>query len=134
MTYDDNLDRALESTPDLEGSSGRLSLPDPDLRQEGSATVYENFPSTLDTLDREGDHVMKHLQNELGTSAGIDDRGRLRLTGEFRTDRVRAAMEAYVDAYVRCPECGLPDTRIETEHGVEILRCTACGARSPTGE
>lgn len=133
MEYQEGLDRALETTPDIEEATDRLSIPDPELRTEGSVTVYENFPSTADTLDRNAGHVMQHLQNELGTSAHIDDRGRLRLTGEFRTERVDDAMTAYVDGYVRCPECGLPDTRIETERGAEILRCTACGARSPTG-
>ena len=133
MGYEDHLDRALETTPDIEATSDRLSLPDPEVRQEGTATVYENFQATLDVLDRDSDHVMKHLQDELGTSAHIDERGRLRLTGEFRADRIRDAMDEYVEGYVRCPECGLPDTRIETEHGAEILRCTACGARSSTG-
>ncbi len=133
MEYDDGLDRALESTPDTEESSTRFSLPDPDIRQEGSAMIYENFRTTVEALDREGTHVMRHLQTELGTSATIDERGRLRLTGAFRAERVRDAMEEYVEGYVLCPECGLPDTRIETERGVEILRCTACGARSPTG-
>jgi translation initiation factor 2 subunit 2 len=133
MDYEEQLDRAIEETPDIEGTSSRFSLPDPEIRQEGSATVYENFQSTLNTLDREADHVMKYLQNELGTSANIDDRGRLRLKGEFRQERVREAMEEYVDAYVLCSECGLPDTRIEKENGAEILRCEACGARSATG-
>jgi len=133
MEYQEGLDRALETTPDIEEATDRLSVPDPELRTEGSVTIYENFPPTVDALDRDADHVMQHLQNELGTSAHIDERGRLRLTGEFRTERVDDAMAAYVDGYVRCPECGLPDTRIETERGAEILRCTACGARSPTG-
>jgi translation initiation factor 2 subunit 2 len=133
MEYEEGLDRALETTPDIEEAADRLSLPDPEVRQEGAATIYENFQATLDVLNRAGEHVMKHLQSELGTSAHIDERGRLRLTGAFRADRVREAMEAYVERYVRCPECGLPDTRIETERGAEILRCTACGARSPTG-
>ncbi|WP_178917276.1 translation initiation factor IF-2 subunit beta [Natronomonas gomsonensis] len=134
MDYEKQLDRAIEETPDIEGTSSRFSLPDPEIRQEGSATVYENFQSTLNTLDREADHVMKYLQNELGTSANIDDRGRLRLKGEFRQERVREAMEEYADGYVLCSECGLPDTRIEKENGAEILRCEACGARSATGE
>ena len=134
MEYDDGLERALESTPDTEGSSDRFSVPDAELRHEGSATIYENFQPTLDALGRDGSHVMKHLQNELGTSAAIDERGRLRLTGAFRAERIRNAMEGYVDGYVRCPECGLPDTRIETERGVEIRRCTACGVRSPVGD
>ncbi|MCY4729306.1 translation initiation factor IF-2 subunit beta [Natronomonas gomsonensis] len=134
MDYEKQLDRAIEETPDIEGTSSRFSLPDPEIRQEGSASVYENFQSTLNTLDRDADHVMKYLQNELGTSANIDDRGRLRLKGEFRQTRVREAMEEYADDYVLCSECGLPDTRIETENGAEILRCEACGARSATGE
>ena len=133
MDYEEHLDRALEETPDIEGSASRFSLPDPEVRQEGNATVYENFQSTLDSLDREEGHVMKYLQNELGTSANIDERGRLRLTGEFRQQRVAEAMAEYAEGYVLCSECGLPDTRLEKESGAEILRCEACGARSATG-
>ena len=133
MDYEEHLDRALEETPDIEGTASRFSLPDPEVRQEGNVTVYENFQSTLDTLDRREDHVMKYLQNELGTSASIDERGRLRLTGEFRQRRVQEAMEEYAEGFVLCSECGLPDTRLEKENGAEILRCEACGARSATG-
>ncbi|PSQ45083.1 translation initiation factor IF-2 subunit beta [Halobacteriales archaeon SW_5_68_122] len=110
MDYEDQLDRALEETPDIEGSGSRFSLPDPEVRQEGNVTVYENFQLTLDTLDREDTHLMKYLQNEMGTSANIDERGRLRLTGEFRPSRVREAVEEYAEGYVE-----------------------ACGARSAAG-
>jgi translation initiation factor 2 subunit 2 len=133
MDYDEQLDRAIEETPDIEEAASRFDLPDPEVRQEGNVTVYENFQSTLDSLDRSGEHVMKYLQNELGTSANIDERGRLRLTGEFRRKRVQEAMEEYAEGYVICSECGLPDTRIEKENGAELIRCEACGARSAAG-
>jgi translation initiation factor 2 subunit 2 len=133
MDYEEHLDRALEETPDIEGSASRFSLPEPTVRQEGNVTVYENFRGTTDALDREPSHLMKYLQNELGTSASIDESGRLRLTGEFRQDRVQEAVSEYAERFVRCSECGLPDTRLETENDAEILRCEACGARSATG-
>jgi translation initiation factor 2 subunit 2 len=133
MDYEEQLDRAIEETPDIEETAGRFDLPDPDVRQEGNVTVYENFQSTLDSLDRSAEHVMKYLQNELGTSATIDERGRLRLTGEFRRNRVKEAIEEYAEGYVICPECGLPDTRLEKENGAELIRCEACGARSSAG-
>jgi len=130
MVYEEQLDRALEETQDIQASASRFSLPDPNVREEGHATVYENFQETLDALDRDDKHVMTYLQNELGTSASIDDRGRLRLTGSFGADRVREAMEEYAERYVLCSECGLPDTRFETENGVKVLKCDACGALS----
>lgn len=133
MAYEEHLDRAIENTPDIQGSADRFSLPEPTVRQEGHVTVFENFQETIDQLDRAEDHLMKYLQNELGTSAAIDERGRLRLTGDFKARRVQDALEEYVEGYVRCSECRLPDTRLETENGAEILRCEACGARSPTG-
>jgi translation initiation factor 2 subunit 2 len=133
MAYDEHLDRALEETPDIEDAAERFSLPDPDVRQEGHVTVYENFPETLESLDRDETRLKKYLQDELGTSASIDERGRLRLTGAFRASRIHDAIEEYAEGHVLCPECGLPDTRLETEHGLEILRCEACGARSAAG-
>ncbi|PSQ28035.1 translation initiation factor IF-2 subunit beta [Halobacteriales archaeon QS_9_68_17] len=132
MDYDERLDRAIEETPEIGGTSDRFDVPDPDVRQEGNASVYENFQDTVSRLGRDEDHVMKYLQNELGTSGQIDESGRARLTGEFGEDRLAAALDEYTEEYVLCDECGLPDTRIERERGVQVLRCEACGARSAT--
>lgn len=133
MEYDEQLARALEETPDIEDASDRFEVPTPEVREEGHVTVFENFQDVVDTLGRDEAHVLKALQSELGTSAHIDESGRARLTGGFRQRRVAEAIETYTDGYVRCPECGLPDTRIEREQGAELLRCDACGALSSTG-
>lgn len=134
MSYDDYLDRAMDEKPDIEGSASRFQIPDPEVRTEGNVTIYENFQDTLDRLGRPQDHVMKYVQDELGTAANIDERGRLRLTGTFKRRRVEEAIDEYADAYVLCPECGLPDTKLVTEKGTTMLRCEACGALSPTGD
>lgn len=132
MDYDDMLDRAIEDTPDIESGSDRFDVPDPDVRQEGNMTVYENFQATVRRLDRDEEHVMKFLQDELGTSGHIDESGRARLTGEFGQRRISEAIDAYTEEFVICSECGLPDTRLIREQGAVLLRCEACGARSAT--
>jgi translation initiation factor 2 subunit 2 len=133
MDYEDRLNRAIEETPDIDAGGERFEVPDPEVRVEGNVTVYENFQATADRLGRDPEHLLKFLQNELGTSAHIDESGRGRLTGEFDADRVDAVVEEYVSQYVTCPECGLPDTRLEREQGAELIRCEACGARSSAG-
>lgn len=134
MDYDDQLDRALSETPDIEGEESRFEVPDPTVRQEGNATVYENFQETLDRLDRPENHVLKFLQSELGTSAQIDESGRARFTGDFRRDRVAGAIDEYVEDFVLCSECGLPDTNLVREKGARVLKCDACGALSAVPE
>jgi translation initiation factor 2 subunit 2 len=131
-SYDEHLERAMDETPEIEGSADRFEVPDPDVRQEGNVTVYENFQATLDRLGRDEDRVLKFLQDELGTSAHIDESGRARLTGEFGRQRIADAIEEYTDEFVLCSECGLPDTQLEREEGAVLLRCEACGARSAT--
>ncbi|NEU56385.1 translation initiation factor IF-2 subunit beta [Halorussus sp. MSC15.2] len=131
-SYDEHLDRAIDETPEIDDNEARFDVPDADVRQEGNVTVYENFQNTLDALGRDEDHVLKFLQDELGTSAHIDESGRARLTGEFSSGRIEDAIEEYTETYVLCSECGLPDTRLEREQGALLLRCEACGARSAT--
>jgi translation initiation factor 2 subunit 2 len=132
MDYSDMLDRGIEQAPDIQPDSDRLDVPDPNVRKEGNVTVFENFRDVCRELSREPDHVLKFLQDEVGTSARIDESGRARLTGDFGARRVSDAIEAYTEQYVLCSECDLPDTNIEREQGAELLQCTACGARSPT--
>jgi translation initiation factor 2 subunit 2 len=132
MNYDEMLDRGIEQAPEIQPDSDRLDVPDPDVRQEGHVTVFENFRDVCQELSRDPDHVLKFLQDELGTSAHIDESGRARLTGDFGARRISDAIEAYTEQYVLCSECGLPDTSIEREQGVEFLQCAACGARSST--
>ncbi|MDS0292594.1 translation initiation factor IF-2 subunit beta [Halogeometricum luteum] len=130
MGYEDQLDRALEQSPDVADRSDRFRVPDPRIRSEGNATVYENFDETCDRLARDPSHLMKAIQTELGTSAEIDSKGRLRLTGNFNDRRLQVALDEYVDDYVRCSECDSPDTRLVTEQGTTVLKCDACGALS----
>jgi translation initiation factor 2 subunit 2 len=131
MNYEEQLDRAMAETPDISEDGSRFEVPDPDVRPEGNVTVYENFQETLDRLDRDEEGVLKFIQTDLGTSANIDEKGRARLTGDFRERRVADALESYVDSFVRCQECDLPDTRIVEEQGTTVLKCDACGALSP---
>jgi translation initiation factor 2 subunit 2 len=132
MDYDEMLDRGMAETPDIDGTSERFQVPEADVRQEGNATVFENFQRVCDYLGRDDDHLMKFLQDELGTSGHIDESGRARLTGDFSDRRIENALSAYAEEYVLCSECGLPDTRLDNEQGAVILRCEACGARSAT--
>lgn len=132
MDYDSQLDRALDEMPDIAAESDRFEVPAPKLRQEGHVTVYENFQATVDRLNRDPDHVLRELQNELGTAAHIDESGRARLTGEFAVTRVTDAVDAYTDRFVICDECGSPDTKLVKEQGALLVRCQACGALSPT--
>lgn len=130
MGYEDHLDRALDETPDVQDTESRFEVPDPEVRSEGNVTIYENFRSTTDPLGRDDSHVLRFLQSELGTSAQLDEKGRARFTGDFKQRRVADALDAYVDGFVYCSECELPDTRLVEEQAVTMLKCDACGALS----
>lgn len=134
MEYDEQLERALKETPDIQQEGTRFDIPDPVLRSEGHETIFENFQDIVDRFGRDAGHVLQFLQGELGTSASIDENGRARFTGDFRESRVADMVAEYADAYVFCPECALPDTHFETERGTKVIKCEACGAISATGE
>ena len=130
MDYEDQLDRALERSPDIAEAEERFEVPDPEVRTEGSRTVWENFEAVHGRLARSPDHLMRFLQSELGTSARIDDRGRARFTGDFKQRRIAEAVESYLKGFVTCSECRSPDTNLIDERGTTVVKCDACGAIS----
>ena len=130
MEYDDLLDRALDDLPEMGQHDERLSIPDPEGETDGAFTRLTNLPAIADALGRDPEHVHRSIQRELGTNGQFDG-GQARYNGSFSVADFDAAIAAYVEEYVTCSECGLPDTRLTLEDGTQMLRCEACGAFRP---
>lgn len=127
--YDELLDRGMEEAEDLEEGE-RFEVPVADTRKEGSKTIIPNFSDIASKFGREESHLSKYVQNELGTAGHIEG-NELVLNGEFRRGSIQGKIQQYAEELVFCPECSRPDTEIVKEKGVEMLKCQACGARTP---
>ena len=130
MDYEAGLDRAMDELPDFSGSDERLSVPDPETQKDGAFTRLTNLSAIADALSRDSEHLHSAIQRELGT-AGQFENGRGRYNGTFTPSDFSAAIDAYIEEYVTCSECGLPDTRLVMENRTQMLRCEACGAFRP---
>jgi len=125
-----SLDRALSKMPDDVVSRTRFTIPEVRVLAEGKTTVLENFTTIVDTINRKPDHFFKFLVRELGTAGKIDG-NRLIFQGRFTSEQISSQINAYVDEYVMCSECGRPDTELVKSERILMLKCDACGAIRP---
>ena len=84
-------------------------------------------------MNRETDHVHRFVQGALATSGKLSE-GVGRYNGNFDARDFERAIDDYTEEYVRCSECGLPDTRLVQENRNLMLRCDACGAFRPVSK
>ncbi|MFQ3320135.1 MAG: translation initiation factor 2 subunit 2 [Natronomonas sp.] len=130
MEYEASLDRALDAVPDIQSGGDRLSVPDTAAQTDGAFTRFTNLDAVADALARDTDHLHRYIQQALATSGKLEA-GVGRYNGNFSERDFEAAVEDYTEEYVRCSECGLPDTRLVQEDRTMMLRCDACGAFRP---
>ncbi len=130
MEYEASLDRALEAVPDIGSGGDRLSVPDAVAQPDGAFTRFTNLQAVAEALSRDAEHLHRFVQRALATSGQFVD-GVGRYNGEFSAREFEAAIDDYTEEYVRCSECGLPDTRLVQENRNTMLRCDACGAFRP---
>jgi translation initiation factor 2 subunit 2 len=116
--------------PATKGTKERFQIPVPRIFYEGKTTVLDNFASIADALNRDPDHLMKFLLQELGTAGKIEGHRGI-FQGKFTEQAIQNQIEAYVDEYVICTECKLPDTHLIKSDRVLMLKCDACGAHRP---
>ena len=134
MNYEAALERAYDVLPDQPREAGdRLNIPDPEGQTDGAFTRLTNLEAIADALSREPQHLHSAIQREFGTNGQFDG-GEARYNGSFDIADFEAAIDAYTAEYVTCSECGLPDTVLKNEDGVDMLRCQACGAFRPVSK
>ncbi len=124
------LQKARGALPENVGNKERWALPEPDLIIEGRMTILRNFRDILTAMRRPEDHVTKFLVSQLGTSGAVDG-DRMVFTGRVSEANLANRLDDYVGTYVQCSECGAPDTHLEKDGRVQLLKCEACGAHQP---
>ncbi len=128
--YEELLDRALVQIPDIVTEKSRFVVPSPKAFSEGRTTIFDNFGDIADVLNRDVDHFLKFLLQELGTAGKIEGT-RAIFQGRFPFDAIKSQIDDYVEEYVICSECGMPDTHLIKSERILMLKCDACGGHRP---
>lgn len=130
MDYEQLLEKAKESLPEVQESKERFEIPKVKGHVEGNKTIVTNFVGIAKSLGRDQDKLLKYLQRELATPAKIDGQ-RLVLGRKLNSDFINKKIEQFAKDFVLCKECGKPDTKLEKEDRILFLKCAACGAKHP---
>jgi len=128
--YEKLLEKAYSELPEKRVTKERLEIPMPETLVQGNKTLIKNFEAITNKLRRDPRHVGKYLAKELATSFSIEG-GKLVLNSKLSDKLINEKLKSYMEIYLYCKQCKLPDTRLEeVERGVYIMVCEACGARS----
>jgi translation initiation factor 2 subunit 2 len=133
MDYESLLKRGMDKVPkDIEGS-GRFHIAKPVIEKAGARTIITNFLEIAGSLRRDPDDMFKFMLQQLATKGDLVGQ-RATIQGVFTQEQVARKIDLYLKMYVLCPKCGKPDTKLVHEKGVELIRCEACGEKSPAGK
>ena len=127
--YSELLKRAQAQVPEGTLKRERLEMPMLAVSMAGMRTTIANFREVADTLDRDPQHILKFLTREMATAATYHD-GRAIFQGKFPRDTFERLLQRYMEAFVTCPVCKRPDTKIVKEKRLSFVVCNACGAKS----
>lgn len=128
--YEKLLEKAYSELPEKRVTKERLEIPMPDVFIQGNRTLVKNFEAITNKIRRDPRHLGKFLAKELATSFTIEG-GKLVLNSKVNEKLLNEKIKQYLEVFVYCKQCKLPDTRLEeVERGITVMVCEACGARS----
>ena len=127
-TYQTLLKQGKKQLPEVKETKERFEIPKVKGHIEGNKTIIVNFTQIANTLRREPNQLLKYLQRELATPATLDKQ-RLILGRKLSASNINQKIEQYAKDFVICQECKKPDTKLDKESKVLMIKCMACGAK-----
>jgi translation initiation factor 5 len=95
----------------------------------GIKTAIPNISDVASSLHRSPGEVNKFFGTELGAQSRYNaDTDRAIVNGEHTDAKLQELVHRYVEKFVLCPNCGLPETEYKIKRGTIYHRCAACGA------
>jgi len=97
-------------------------------RGNGCFTIIENLPDVSKALNHPPSIVLKYMGNYLAANA---TESKWTITGHYKNDELIEILYKYINSFVMCPNCNIPELIPSTEGKKKnkklILSCSACG-------
>jgi len=98
-------------------------------RGNGIKTVIPNITEVALSLHRSPGEVNKFFGCELGAQTSFSEKNDRAIVNGAHTDAVLQQMiHKYVEIFVLCPNCGLPESDYKIKNGCIFHKCAACGS------
>jgi len=99
-------------------------------RGNGIKTVIPNITELANSLHRTPAEVNKFFGCELGAQTSYSgDNDRAIVNGAHNDVSLQCLIHKYVELFVLCPQCGLPETEYKIKNGCIFHKCAACGSK-----
>jgi translation initiation factor 5 len=96
----------------------------------GIKTALPNISDVASSLHRPPGEVNKFFGTELGAQTRYNsDTDRAIVNGAHNDQVLQDLIKKYIDKFVLCPNCSLPETEYKIKHEIIYHNCKACGAR-----
>ena len=101
-------------------------------RGNGIKTVLVNVADIATSLNRDASEITKFFGCELGaqTTMSVED-DRYVVNGAHSTHDLQNFMAKYIECFVLCKNCRLPETHYKIKGGIINQKCMACGSKDP---
>jgi translation initiation factor 5 len=92
-------------------------------------TKLENLKEVAHALTVPSDYPLKFIGKELGSQTEIKNDVHL-INGSHQAEKLQTLLDKFIEKYVLCPKCKLPEIRIFVKKGEIRSKCRACGTIS----
>ena len=101
-------------------------------RGNGIKTVIPNITDVALSLHRPPGEVCKFFGCELGAQTTYSaETDRAIVNGAHTDATLQSLIHRYIEKFVICPQCGLPETDYKIKNEVIYHKCAACGSKEP---
>jgi translation initiation factor 5 len=94
----------------------------------GIFTIFNNLNDVAKHLNQPTFILLKFISVYFGSMANEE---KMTITGGYKNDELQKALQVYINRFVICPSCGVPETipqLIGSKKDINIeLKCSACG-------
>ena len=95
----------------------------------GVKTRIDNIKEVAHALTVPPDYPLKFIGRELGSNTEIKSANYL-INGSHTAEKFQQLLDKFIEKYVLCPNCKLPEIRIFIKKGEIRSKCRACGTIS----
>ena len=101
-------------------------------RGNGIKTVIVNMSDIATALNRPPELVTKFFGVDLGAQSKYDEEAdKCTVNGAHTTPDLQKLLNVFIDKFVLCPTCHLPESALVVKKGMIFSKCSACGAKEP---